>query len=103
MKPIGTHNYYVYFTTNITRRVLYIGVTENLARRLWEHRQDAEGEKLHFAGKYNCIHLIYWERYGYVAHAIAREKQLKGWKRSRKVELINSFNPEWRFLNEEIH
>jgi putative endonuclease len=88
MKPIGTHNYFVYITTNNSRQVLYIGVTENLARRLWEHRQDAEREKLHFAGRYNCINLIYWERYEYIAHAISREKQLKGWKRSRKVELI---------------
>lgn len=102
MKPIGTHNYFVYITTNSSRRVLYIGVTENLARRLWEHRQDAEGKKVHFAGKYNCVNLIYWERFEYIAHAIAREKQLKGWKSVRKVELIKSFNAEWRFLNEEI-
>jgi len=49
-------------------------------------------KKLHFAGKYNCVNLIYWVRYEYITHAIAREKQLKGWKRVRKVELIKSFN-----------
>lgn len=102
MKPIGTHNYYIYITTNRTKKVLYTGITNELRRRLWEHQQDAQTEKRTFAGKYNCYYLIYWERFQYVEHAIEREKEIKGWVRSKKEDLINAFNPAWRFLNEEV-
>ena len=102
MKPIGTHNYFIYIVTNERKTVLYTGVTNSLEKRLWEHKQDALTEKKTFAGKYNCYNLLYWERSEYIEHAIDREKQIKGWKRIKKVELINSFNPEWKFLNGEV-
>lgn len=102
MKPIGTHNYFVYITTNKLKTVLYTGVTNDLARRLYEHEQDATTGKKHFAGRYNVYYLLYWERFQYIAHAIEREKQIKGWVRKKKEALISAFNPDWRFLNEEI-
>ena len=94
------HNYYTYILTNENRTVLYTGVTNDLETRLIEHLQDSLGDKQTFAGKYNCIHLVYYEYYQYVQLAIAREKQIKGWKRSKKVALIEHFNPQWRFLND---
>lgn len=103
MKPIGTHNYFVYITTNQNKTVLYIGVTNNLSARLFQHQQNAAPyTHTSFAGKYNAYYLLYYERFGSIEHAIEREKELKGWRRSKKEELINSFNPEWRFLNDEI-
>jgi putative endonuclease len=95
------HNYFVYITTNLSKSVLYIGVTNDLKRRLFEHEQDAASEKKHFTGKYNAIFLLYWERFQFIDHAILREKQLKGWTRKRKEELIFSFNPNWDFLNKQ--
>jgi putative endonuclease len=97
-----THNYYIYILTNIGRKVLYIGVTNNVLRRLSEHDQDSIDEKKHFAGKYNAVYLIYWERFQFIYDAIAREKELKGWNRSKKEKLISDFNPGWKFLNEEF-
>ncbi len=102
MKPVGTHNYFVYITTNKNRKVLYTGVTNSLARRIKEHEADAKTEKQTFAGKYNCFHLVYFERYQFINQAIEREKIIKGWTRAKKVELIESMNPEWRTLNEEV-
>lgn len=102
MKPIGTHNYFIYIVTNFKRNVLYTGLTNDLLARLGEHKQDSESEKKHFAGKYNCIFLIYWERFDWIEHAIEREKEIKGWTRIKKEKLITSINPDWRFLNDEI-
>ncbi|MBX3163266.1 MAG: GIY-YIG nuclease family protein [Bacteroidetes bacterium] len=102
MKPTGTHNYFVYITTNFTKTVLYIGVTNNLKKRLFEHEQDAKTVKQHFTGKYNAYYLVYLERFQNIEDAIAREKQLKGWSRIKKENLIKEFNPELRFLNAEI-
>ena len=103
MKPIGTHNYFVYITTNQNKTVQYIGVTNDLYARLIQHKQNAAPYTYKsFAGKYNAYFLIYYERFGQIEHAIEREKELKGRRRSKKDELINSFNPEWRFLNDEI-
>mgnify|MGYP001546983577 CR=1 FL=1 len=102
MKPIGTHNYFLYIVTNKNKRVLYTGVTNNLKRRLFEHEQDAKTHKIHYAGKYNAYYLIYWERFEYVNHAIKREKEIKGWLRSKKEKLTTEFNPEWKFLNDEV-
>jgi len=96
------HNYYVYILTNINRQVLYIGVTNDIARRIFEHEEDAKGDKKTFAGKYNCIYLLYYERYQFVNYAIAREKELKGWTREKKDALIRTMNPELRFLNDEV-
>ncbi len=97
-----THKYYVYILTNFTKTVLYIGVTNNLKRRLFEHEQDAKTTKKHFAGRYNVYYLVYWEEFKYINRAIDRETELKGWLREKKVKLIVGFNPEWRFLNDEI-
>lgn len=102
MKPIGTHNYFVYITTNINKTTLYTGVTNDLVRRLYEHEQDAKTAKKHFAGKYNAYYLLYWERFQYIEHAIEREKQIKGWIRKKKEALISAFNPQWEFLNKQI-
>lgn len=96
------HNYFVYITTNKSRKVLYTGMTNDLRTRLTQHLEDSKGEKKSFAGKYNCYYLIYWERHQYVNHAIEREKEVKGWKRFKKEDLVNSVNPGWRFLNDDI-
>ena len=103
MKPIGTHNYFVYITTNKNKTVLYVGVTNDLYTRLIQHKENAEPfTHKSFVGKYNAYFLIYYERFGHIEHAIEREKEIKGWRRSKKDELINSFNPEWKFLNDEV-
>jgi putative endonuclease len=102
MKPIATHNYFVYITTNRNKTVLYTGVTNDLTNRLHEHQEDANGKKKHFTGKYNAYFLVYWERFQYIERAIEREKEIKGWLRSKKEKLISEFNPEWRFLNDEV-
>ncbi|MBL7901619.1 MAG: GIY-YIG nuclease family protein [Bacteroidia bacterium] len=102
MKPLGTHNYFVYITTNINKKVLYTGVSNNLKRRLFEHKEAAVNGENHFTSKYKVFYLVYWERFSYIYQAIEREKQIKGWRRSKKIELITSFNPEWKFLNGEV-
>ena len=91
--------YYVYILTNRNRTVLYIGVTNDLKRRLFEHENHLEEG---FSDKYNVTYLVYFETYHCPKDAIAREKQLKGWTRLRKEELINSVNPKWRFLNRDV-
>jgi len=90
--------YWVYILTN-HRRVLYIGVTGNLARRVYEHRNKlVEG----FTSKYNVSELVYYEPTNDIQLAIEREKQLKGWSRAKKLALVNSFNPGWRDLSDEV-
>jgi putative endonuclease len=95
------HNYFVYITTNPAKTVLYIGVTNNLKRRLLEHQQN-KGKATTFAGKYFCYNLIYFERFDFINHAIDRETQLKKWSRTKKEWLICQENPNWNFLNDEI-
>lgn len=97
-----SHHYFVYITTNKIKTVLYIGVTNNITYRLSQHQQDAIGEQKHFTGKYNCTHLVYYEYFQNIHHAIDREKQLKKWVRQKKEQLIKSFNPEWKFLNDKL-
>ncbi|WP_350203116.1 GIY-YIG nuclease family protein [Gracilimonas sp.] len=82
---------YVYILSNIARTTLYIGVTNNLNRRIWEHKQ---GEGSEFTAKYKCIILLYAEEHGTISDAIEREKQLKNWKRAWKWELIKTLNPD---------
>ena len=92
-------NYYVYILTNKTNRVLYTGVTNDLKRRIYEHRnKSADG----FTKKYNVHKLVYFDYTTDVRSAISREKQIKGWTRAKKVALINEFNPEWQDLYETI-
>ncbi|MEA2120321.1 GIY-YIG nuclease family protein [Halovibrio sp. HP20-50] len=87
--------YYVYMLTNRTHRVLYIGVTNNLERRLYEHRQ---GLTPGFASKYRCHKLVWLEQSNSIEDAIRREKQLKAGSRQRKNALVDSLNPEWQEL-----
>ena len=82
--------------------MLYIGVTNDLARRLEEHKEESFKGKRTYAGKYNCYYLLHYEHFDFVEDAIAREKEIKGWVRKKKNELINSSNPEWTFLNDDI-
>ncbi|MBS1639199.1 MAG: GIY-YIG nuclease family protein [Bacteroidetes bacterium] len=96
------YNFFVYIMTNIHKSVLYAGVTNDLQRRVYQHTENSKNNKKTFAGKYNCIYLLYWERYQYIQHAIEREKQIKGWTRAKKIELIKSINPEMNFLNYEL-
>ncbi len=89
--------YYVYIMASKSR-VLYIGVTNDIWRRVWEHKNDATPG---FTSKYRVHRLVYFEEFKYVGNAIAREKRLKGWLRDRKVELIRSGNPTWEDLSEK--
>ncbi|MGI8770413.1 MAG: GIY-YIG nuclease family protein [Acidobacteriaceae bacterium] len=77
---------------------LYIGVTSNLYRRVMEHRM---GIRSGFATKYDCDRLAYFEELGDIRSAIAREKQMKGWTRAKKIALIETANPEWKDLAEK--
>jgi len=90
---------FVYILTNDRRTALYIGVTNNLESRLWQHQNGVGSE---FAKRYNLCRLIYYESYPDARSAIAREKQLKGWTRARKEGLIETMNPEWRDLAPEL-
>jgi putative endonuclease len=95
------YNFYVYITTNPDRTVLYIGVKNDLDRRLYEHREN-KGGTTSFTSKYFCYNLVYYEHFTHIEHAIAREKEIKKWRREKKNTLIGSINPDWRFLNDEI-
>jgi putative endonuclease len=90
---------YVYILTNINHNVLYIGVTSNLRNRIHEHKT-----KIHtngFTARYNCDIIVYLEGFNLIEDAIAREKQLKNWKRVWKIDLINKLNPNWIELDTE--
>jgi len=94
------YNFYVYITTNPAKTVLYIGVTNNLDRRISEHYEN-RGNPETFAGKHYCYNLIYYEHFSHINQAIEREKEIKKWRREKKEALIKSFNPEWKFLIDE--
>ena len=96
------YNYFVYILTNEYRTTLYIGVTNNIQKRLSQHYFDSQNAKLSFAGKYNCIYLVYYEGFQYPKEAIAREKELKRWRREKKNKLISEFNPKWETLNNQV-
>lgn len=100
-KTFGTHNYFVYILTNKSKTVLYIGVTNNLSERIYWHSNPQADSKA-FTTKYKCFYLIYFEQFQDVDLAIKREKELKGWKREKKENLIHSYNPDWEFLNDRI-
>ncbi|MEZ5813584.1 MAG: GIY-YIG nuclease family protein [Alphaproteobacteria bacterium] len=91
-------HYYVYFVTNWTGKVLYIGMTNNLERRIYEHKHKLlDG----FTKDYNVDQLVYFEVFDYPQDAIAREKQVKNWNRAKKSMLVERMNPEWRDLSDE--
>ena len=88
---------YVYILTNKNKTVLYIGVTSNLLKRIYQHKTKFyQG----FTAKYNCNKLVYYEEYKNIVDAIKREKQLKSGNRKRKEQLINAENPNWVDLSE---
>jgi putative endonuclease len=89
------HIYYVYILTTTNNTVLYTGVTNDLPRRCFEHKQ---GRIAGFTQKYNVKKLIYYEIFDHIEDAIFREKQIKGYSRIKKENLINSFNPSWSEL-----
>lgn len=88
--------FYTYILTNKNHTVLYIGVTNDLKRRLKQHKQKSNKG---FTGKYNVEKLLYFESSPYVENAIKREKQLKKWNRTWKENLINEMNPDWNDLS----
>jgi len=91
--------YYVYTMTNVRNTVLYVGVTNDLIRRIYEHKKKLVNG---FTKKYNIVKLVYYEVLEDVENAILREKQIKAGSRQKKVRLINSANKEWRDLYHEL-
>lgn len=93
------NSYYVYILTNKTTSVLYIGVTNDLIRRVYEHKNKLiKG----FTSKYNVERLVYFENTGDITVAISREKQLKGWTRIKKEALIKNINPLWNDMYQNL-
>ena len=87
------HIYYVYMMQSPSRHTLYIGMTNNLHKRVWQHKTHTfDG----FTDDYNATRLVYWESFDDVLKAIDREKQLKGWRREKKLALIEARNPRWQ-------
>ncbi|RYY58314.1 MAG: GIY-YIG nuclease family protein [Chitinophagaceae bacterium] len=95
------HEYFTYILTDFRKNVLYVGVTNNLKQRIWEHFKQ-RGESKTFAGRHSTFYLVYYETTKYIRNAIAREKEIKDFNRSKKIDLIKSFNPEMKFLNKEF-
>ena len=90
------NNAYVYFMTNTHNTVLYIGVTNNLQHRVWEHKEQLDRNS--FTAKYGCNKLVYFEHTNSISAAIMREKQLKKWNREWKDALVEEQNPGWEDL-----
>ena len=93
------HQYYVYIMTNKNNRVLYTGITNDLKRRVYEHREKFVSG---FTGKYNVTKLVYYEILEDPENAILREKQIKAGSRQKKIDLINGFNKEWNELYDQL-
>jgi putative endonuclease len=96
MYQLEYHCYYVYLMTNKSNHVLYTGVTNNLERRVLEHKSKLNPG---FTTRYNCNKLVYFEEFQWVDEAIAREKQIKAGSRQKKINLIESVNPYWNDLS----
>lgn len=94
---MGRKKYWVYIVSS-SSGTLYTGMCNSIERRMKEHKS---GEIGGFASKYHCNRLVYWESFDDVLNAIDREKQLKGWRRSKKIALIESLNPRWQDLAEK--
>ncbi|MDP4264531.1 MAG: GIY-YIG nuclease family protein [Bacteroidota bacterium] len=91
---------HVYITSSLNNTTLYVGVTSQLAVRILQHK-----EKIHpksFSKRYNCVKLVYYKWFDTILEAIAEEKRIKGGSRKKKEALINSMNPEWKDLYEEV-
>ncbi|MBD3906184.1 GIY-YIG nuclease family protein [Chryseobacterium sp. Ch-15] len=94
----GIYTFYVYILTNKNKTVLYTGVTNNLHKRLHQHK--AKTNPNSFTAKYNAEFLIYYEKFGWIQQAIEREKEIKNFTRIKKLELIRIQNPNMDFLND---
>ena len=92
--------YYVYILSNCTNTVVYTGVTNDLVRRVYEHKHDADPNS--FTAKYQVHKLVYYETTGYLRAALEREKQIKKWNRARKNKYISQMNPQWQDLYDRI-
>ena len=92
-----TNNYYVYILTNATNTTVYVGMTHNLEKRMYEHKNHLVNG---FSDRYNTVKLVYYEWTDDKFGALAREKQLKKWSRIKKDRLINSMNPDWKDLTD---
>src|SRR5688572_3153399 len=97
---LTTKGGFVYIITNKHHNVLYTGVTSNLSRRVEQHISEAY--KGSFTSKYNCFKLVYYCGFPYIGSAIAEEKRIKGGSRKQKIRLIESMNPGWKNLWEDI-
>ncbi len=96
--PAPHKSYWVYILTNKPHGTLYVGVTNSIDRRVWQHKTKAlDG----FTKRYGLNRLVYFEKFRDAAGAIDREKELKGWLRRKKIDLIQKENPLWRDLSEE--
>lgn len=93
------YNNFIYILTNKNNTVLYTGVTSNIKQRIYDHKTKKYPG---FTKKYNIDKLVYYERFDRIENAILREKKIKGWRRKRKDELINSMNPNWEDLSESL-
>ena len=93
------HRYFVYILTNRHHTALYVGVTNDLVRRVHEHRSKIASD---FTTRYNVDRLVFFEETSDVQAAIAREKQIKSGSRARKIALVNAFNPDWRDLFDDL-
>ncbi len=91
--------YYVYIMTNKWNTTLYTGVTNSLSKRVWDHKQKSVKG---FTSKYNLNKLVHYEIFTDIEEAIAREKQIKGGSRKKKIELIEKDNPEWKDLSDDL-
>lgn len=101
-KNEGSQTYYVYIITNPYRSTFYIEMTNNLGKRLTQHKENIEKGVKTFASKYNLKHLVYYQKYTWVQNAIAREKELKDWRREKKLDLIRTFNSKFKFLEDRF-
>ena len=93
--------FYVFILTNSLKTVLYTGVTNDLQQRIIKHCQN-RGQQQTFCGRYHVYWLLYYEEHPYINDAIAREKEIKDWRREKKIELIAGMNPGLNFLNGQI-
>jgi putative endonuclease len=91
--------FYIYMVSNRSRSVLYTGVTNSLERRLWFHANAKHGS---FVKRYRCDRLVYYESFDTPGDAISREKEIKGWRRQKKNDLVRTLNPLWKDLGREM-
>jgi putative endonuclease len=98
-KNMYERQYFVYILTNKDHRVLYTGFTGNLAKRIWEHKEKVVPG---FTSNYNVNLLVYYEETNDARSALEREKQIKGWRRAKKIALIKAMNPLWHDLSDDF-